>query len=114
MRKIMMQCTIEHLHKLNPHIVKELESGEPFEVLGDENTGFYYSWNEVEDDKPYRKLLDGTKAEELEKPMSLDVYTKCPGKWILQDIETGEVYKGTKNTEPMTQWKLISKINNKK
>ena len=114
MRKIMMQCTVEHLHKLNPKILKELESGEPFQVFGNEEIGFYSSWDEVKDDKPYRKLLDGSRAEELEKPISLDVYTKCPEKWILQDVETGEVYKGTKNTEPRNQWKLISKINNKK
>ena len=95
-------------------MLKELESGEPFEVFGDEKSGFYYSWKEVESDKPHRKLLDGTRAEELEEPINLDVYTKCPEKWILQDIETGEVYKGTKDTEPRNQWKLISKINNKK
>lgn len=114
MKRIMMQCTVEHLHKLNPKIIQELEKGEPFEVFGDEETGFYYSWDETSHETPHRKLLDGTIAEELEKPMDLSVWTRCPEKWILQDIETGEIYKGTKSTEPRTQWQLISKINNKK
>ena len=31
---------------------------------------------------------------ELEEPVTLKVYTKCPSKWTLIDNETGEVYKG--------------------
>ena len=58
MRKIMMQCTVEHLHKLNPKILKELESGEPFQVFGNEEIGFYYSWDEVKDATGYKIYRD--------------------------------------------------------
>ena len=42
----------------------------------------------------YRKLIDGTKAEQLEKPVVLQIVTKCPSKYKLLDQETGEVYVG--------------------
>ena len=32
--------------------------------------------------------------EELEQPVTLQVLTKAPKKWILVDRETGEVYEG--------------------
>ena len=38
-----------------------------------------------------RKLLDGTESQELVKPVILKIKTKCPGKWMLADKETGEV-----------------------
>jgi len=41
-----------------------------------------------------RKLKDGTQAEEMEFPVTLVVQTKCPGKWKLIDMETGEEYQG--------------------
>jgi hypothetical protein len=43
----------------------------------------------------YRKLIDGTKVEQLEKPVVLQIVTKCPSKYKLLDQETGEVYVGT-------------------
>ena len=46
-----------------------------------------------------RKLLDGTESQELAKPVTLKIKTKCPGKWMLADKETGEVYV------PFTCWK---------
>jgi hypothetical protein len=36
-----------------------------------------------------RNLLDGTDAEELDEPVILTIKTKCPGKWLLADKETG-------------------------
>jgi hypothetical protein len=41
-----------------------------------------------------RKLKDGTKVDEIEFPISLIVQTKCPEKWKLIDLETGEEYIG--------------------
>lgn len=41
-----------------------------------------------------RKLQDGTEVLELELPVTLEVYTKCPEKWMLVDMETGEQYIG--------------------
>ncbi len=35
--------------------------------------------------------------EELENPINLTVYTKCPEKWILVDKETNQVYQGNSN-----------------
>jgi hypothetical protein len=43
----------------------------------------------------HRKLLNGDKVEELENPVTITVYTKCPAKWMLVDMETGERYQGT-------------------
>lgn len=44
----------------------------------------------------YRNLLNGSKAEELDHPVTITVYTKCPQKWMLVDMETGEKYQGSK------------------
>lgn len=35
------------------------------------------------------------KFEELDKPVTLTVYTKSPQKWLLIDRETGVVYEGS-------------------
>lgn len=51
-----------------------------------------------------RKLLDGAAVTELEEPVTLKVYTKCPEKWMLIDTETGEVYTGH-TTEGKHDWK---------
>ena len=42
--------------------------------------------------------------EDLESPVTLEVYTKCPEKWLLIDTETGEVYTGHL-TEGKNHWK---------
>ena len=44
----------------------------------------------------YRNLKNGEKAKELNSPMNLIIKTKCPTKWIIEDLETGGVYKGQK------------------
>lgn len=49
---------------------------------------------------------------ELEKAITLSVFTKVPLKWILIDTETLQVYKGTNNKEIGKQWKKISSITN--
>ena len=41
-----------------------------------------------------RTLLDGTQVPELENAKVLEVKTKCPEKWLLVDLETGEHYIG--------------------
>jgi hypothetical protein len=41
-----------------------------------------------------RELQDGTKVEEYEFPIILEVRTKCPSKYKLIDMETGEEYIG--------------------
>lgn len=41
-----------------------------------------------------RTLLDGRDVLELEQAVTLEVYTKCPEKWMLVDLQTGERYIG--------------------
>jgi hypothetical protein len=57
-----------------------------------------------------RKLIDGTEVQELEMPVTLHVYTKCPEKWRLIDLETGEHYTGH-ITEGKNYWKKLEKNN---
>lgn len=42
-----------------------------------------------------RKLKNGNIANELEKAITLKIYTKCPNKYKLIDMETGEEYIGS-------------------
>jgi hypothetical protein len=54
-----------------------------------------------------RQLQTGQEAQELEKPITLTVYTKCPEKWMLIDLETGERYIGHP-TEGKNSWKKVN------
>ena len=47
----------------------------------------------------YRLLKNGTKAEELIKSVQLIIKTKCPTKWVIEDLETGQKYRANGNTE---------------
>ena len=51
-----------------------------------------------------RTLKDGSTVEELDMPVTLTVYTKCPEKWKLIDMETGEKYVGY-TTPGTNHWK---------
>jgi hypothetical protein len=53
-----------------------------------------------------RRLKTGEQVTELEKPITLTVYTKCPEKYMLVDRETGERYIGY-ITEGKNSWKKI-------
>lgn len=53
-----------------------------------------------------RTLIDGTKVKELKEAKTLTVFTKCPSKYMLIDMETGQVYTGY-DTEGKNSWKLI-------
>jgi hypothetical protein len=54
-----------------------------------------------------RKLKDGTFLQELEEPIILKVKTKCPEKYMLVDMETGEKYIGYP-TSGNSSWRKIS------
>lgn len=41
-----------------------------------------------------RKLLDGSTVPALDIAITLQVVTKCPGKYKLVDMETGSEYAG--------------------
>jgi hypothetical protein len=49
--------------------------------------------------KKYRKLKNGESVDELEKSIKLIIKTKCPKKWIIEDLETGQKYRANGNTE---------------
>jgi hypothetical protein len=53
-----------------------------------------------------RKTIDGNLLEVLDNSVELVVKTKVPGKWILKDTETGQVYQGTTRNKGM-HWKLL-------
>ena len=44
-------------------------------------------------------LKNGEKAEELENSMQLIIKTKCPTKWVIEDLETGQRYRANGETE---------------
>ena len=52
-----------------------------------------------------RKLLDGTEAVGFDIPVTLEVYTKCPGKYKLVDMETGQEYIGQLPREGQPHWR---------
>jgi hypothetical protein len=55
-----------------------------------------------------RKLLDGTEVVELDIAVTLNVYTKCPWKYKLTDMETGVEYVGTlPDTNGDYNWKRL-------
>ena len=55
-----------------------------------------------------RTLRDGTSVQELQKAVKLEVYTRCPQKWKLVDMETGEEYIGHEDpTAGPSHWKKI-------
>ena len=49
--------------------------------------------------KKFRKLKSGESAEELENSIKLIIKTKCPTKWIIEDLETGQRYRANGSTE---------------
>lgn len=54
-----------------------------------------------------RKLKFGTEVIELDKPVTLKIKTKCPNKWKLVDMETGEEYIGNNPSEYHMDWKKV-------
>lgn len=53
-----------------------------------------------------RTLIDGTVVIELDEPKTLTVFTKCPEKYKLIDMETGQEYIGY-STDGLKSWRLI-------
>lgn len=58
--------------------------------------------------KNTRKLINNSLVEELEFPVTLTVYTKCPGKYKLIDLETGEEYVGQDPRYNNYHWKKLN------
>ena len=57
----------------------------------------------------YRILKNGDKVEELNNSIQLIIKTKCPTKWVIEDLETGQRYRANGNTEI---GKMFTAINN--
>lgn len=55
-----------------------------------------------------RILLDGSEVQELPEAKILTVKTKCPEKWKLIDLETGEQYIGHA-TEGKNSWHKLKR-----
>tara|TARA_B100000073_G_scaffold28916_1_gene22065 strand:- start:1677 stop:1859 length:183 start_codon:yes stop_codon:yes gene_type:complete len=49
--------------------------------------------------KNYRILKNGDKVKELDNSIQLIIKTKCPTKWVIEDLETGQRYRANGNTE---------------
>ena len=54
-----------------------------------------------------RKLINGKEAEELDSAVDLTIHTKCPEKWLLIDLETGQEYMGSPVPNLYGKWKRI-------
>ena len=54
-----------------------------------------------------RNLLNGESVVELDEPKILTVKTKCPEKWMLIDLETGERYTGFVS-DGKNSWKKVN------
>ena len=49
--------------------------------------------------KKKRTLKNGEEVEELDSSVQLIIKTKCPTKWIIEDLETGQRYRANGNEE---------------
>jgi hypothetical protein len=56
--------------------------------------------------KTSRVLLDGEEVKVHEDIVDLSIHTRVPEKWILIDMETGQVYRGSDNQEKYKRWIL--------
>jgi|TARA_B110000438_G_scaffold123655_1_gene120561 hypothetical protein len=54
-----------------------------------------------------RKLKNGEEANELEAAINLIIKTKCPTKWIIEDLETGQRYRANGNTNIGNMFTLL-------
>lgn len=54
-----------------------------------------------------RILINGTKVEEFNHAVDLTIHTKCPEKWLLIDLETGQEYIGSKEPNLYGKWKRL-------
>ena len=56
-----------------------------------------------------RKLITGEESEEYPEATDLTVHSKCPSKWLLVDLETGQMYRGMKDPGPYGKWRRLKK-----
>ena len=56
----------------------------------------------------FRKLINGEDVQQLESSINLIIKTKCPTKWIIEDLETGQRYRANGNTEIGKMFTLLN------
>jgi hypothetical protein len=61
--------------------------------------------------KTTRQLLDGEEVKVHEEIIDLSIHTRVPEKWILIDMETGQVYRGSDNQEMYKRWVIQDHMN---
>ena len=47
-------------------------------------------------------------VEETEDPINLTIHTRCPEKWMLIDMETGQKYIGSATPNLYGKWKRLT------
>ena len=55
-----------------------------------------------------RNLVNGGEAEEFDKAINLTIHTKCPEKWLLIDMETGQQYLGSPVPNLYGKWRRVN------
>ena len=58
----------------------------------------------------FRELINGEKVTELNSPLNLIIKTKCPTKWIIEDLETGQRYRANGKEEIGKMFTLIDNV----
>lgn len=103
---IYMDETIQQLGRIDAELTQTLIDSS--EVVHGE-VSYLVSEDSIDDiDVPFKRtLINGETSEELSEPHTLNIITRCPTKWVLQDLETGQIYRGTNSTEIKSQWKEI-------
>ena len=56
-----------------------------------------------------RELITGEQAKDFDKAVDLTVHTKCPEKWLLVDLETGQMYRGMEKPNKWGKWRRLNK-----
>ncbi|BBI57392.1 hypothetical protein KIT01_044 [Escherichia phage KIT01] len=79
----------------------------PLKALGAYYNGLYQLSVLLKRHPRKRKLITGEFVDEVRDPITAQIITRCPDKWVLLDQETGVKYKPTGSTELHKQWKKI-------
>lgn len=59
----------------------------------------------------FRTLKNGEKEKELGFPASLIIKTQCQMKWLIEDLETRQMYRANGNTKIGKIFDLLENIN---
>jgi len=46
-------------------------------------------------------------VEDYQDPIDLTIHSKCPEKWLLIDLETGQMYRGMKEPDHYGKWRRL-------